>query len=51
MANENKRLNIPIDDDLHKILKVQVINESTTIGKYVIEAIKEKLQRAGVLND
>lgn len=51
MANENKRLNIPIDDDLHKILKVQVINKGTTLGKYVIEAIKEKLQREGVLND
>ena len=51
MANDTKRLNIPIEDELHKILKVEVINNNTTIGKYVIEAIKEKLQRAGVLND
>lgn len=51
MTDKIKRLNIPIEDDLHVALKVEVIRQNTTLGKYVIQAIKEKLQRDGVLND
>ena len=40
---ELKRLNVSIDDDLHKQLKMAVAENSTTIGQFVIEAITEKL--------
>ena len=41
---ELKRLNVSIDDDLHKQLKMAVAENSTTIGQFVIEAITEKLE-------
>ena len=40
-----KRLNVSIDDELHKRLKVAVIEDSTTIGQFVIDAITEKLEK------
>lgn len=39
-----KRLNVSIDDDLHKQLKMAVAEDGTTIGQFVIEAITEKLE-------
>ena len=40
-----KRVNVPIDEELHKQLKVSVAENSTTIGQYVIEALTEKMER------
>ena len=40
-----KRLNVTLDDELHKNLKVAVATKATTIGNYVAEAIAEKLER------
>lgn len=39
-----KRLNVSIDDDLHKQLKMAVAEKGSTIGQFVIEAITEKLE-------
>ena len=39
-----KRLNVSVDDELHKQLKMAVAEGSTTIGQFVIEAISEKLE-------
>ena len=39
-----KRLNVSIDDELHKQLKMAVAEGSTTIGQFVIDSITEKLQ-------
>lgn len=38
-----KRLNVSIDDDLHRQLKMAVAGRGTTIGQFVIEAITEKI--------
>lgn len=40
-----KRLNVSIDDELHRDLKMAAVAKSITIGKYVEEAIAEKLKR------
>lgn len=42
MEPGKKRMNIVIDDELHRLLKIEVAKESTTIAKFVAEAIKEK---------
>ena len=34
------------DDELHRLLKIEVAKESTTIAKFVAEAIKEKIERS-----
>jgi len=39
-----KRLNVSVDDDLHKQLKMAVAENGTTIGQFVIDAITEKLE-------
>ena len=39
-----KRLNVSVDDDLHKQLKMAVAENGTTIGQYVTDAIAEKLE-------
>lgn len=39
-----KRLNVSIDDELHKQLKMSVVESGTTIGQFVTEAIIEKLE-------
>lgn len=40
-----KRLNVSVDEELHTQLKVAVAEQKTTIGQFVIEAIKEKIKR------
>lgn len=39
-----KRLNVSVDDELHKQLKMAVAEQGSTIGQFVIEAITEKLE-------
>lgn len=39
-----KRLNVSVTDDLHKLLKIAVAANATTINQFVIEAISEKLE-------
>ncbi len=39
-----KRLNVSVDDELHKQLKMAVAEKGSTIGQFVIEAITEKLE-------
>lgn len=39
-----KRLNVSVDDDLHRQLKMAVAENGTTINQFVIEAITEKLE-------
>ena len=41
---ELKRLNVSVDDELHKQLKMAVAEKGSTIGQFVIEAITEKLE-------
>lgn len=38
-----KRLNVSVDDELHKKLKMAVAENATTINQFVIEAITEKI--------
>lgn len=45
MKQGQKRMNILIDDDLHRLLKIEVAKEGTTIARFVAEAIKEKIER------
>ena len=40
-----KRLNVPIEADLHKQLKVKVAEKGETVAQFVREAIAEKLDR------
>ncbi len=42
---ETKRLNIPIEAELHKQLKVKAAEQGTTVAQFVREAIKEKLEK------
>lgn len=42
---EMKRLNVPIEADLHKQLKVKVAEKGETVAQFVREAIAEKLER------
>lgn len=48
MAEETKRLNVIVDADLHRDLKVAVAKDGTTIAQFVAEAIKEKLEKEKV---
>ncbi len=43
-----KRLNIVIPEELHKQLKICAAKESITIGNFVAEAIKEKIERQNI---
>ena len=43
--DDTKRLNVVIDTDLHKKLKMAAAELETTIGAFVAEAIKEKLEK------
>lgn len=45
MQENTKRLNVVINTDLHRELKVAVAKHDITIGQFVAEAIKEKLER------
>lgn len=40
-----KRLNVSVDEELHTLLKVAVAKQQTTICQFVVEAIKEKIER------
>ena len=42
---EMKRLNIPIEVDLHRQIKVKVAEQGITVAQFVREAIAEKLER------
>lgn len=44
MSEDTKRLNVVISSDLHTELKVAVAKQGITIGQFVTEAIKEKLE-------
>ncbi len=44
MAEEIKRLNVPIPASLHTELKVTATIQGKTIAQWVLEAIKEKLR-------
>ncbi len=39
-----KRLNVSVDDDLHRQLKMAVAEQGSTIGQFVIDAIAEKIE-------
>jgi predicted HicB family RNase H-like nuclease len=43
--DDTKRLNVVIDNELHKKLKMAAAEQETTIGAFVAEAIKEKLEK------
>lgn len=40
-----KRLNVSVDEDLHKKLKIEAVRQNITIAQFVIEAICEKLEK------
>lgn len=42
---DKKRINIAIQLELHKKLRVKAIEDDTTVTDYVIQAITEKLER------
>lgn len=42
---EMKRLNIPIESDLHRQIKVKVAEQGITVAQFVREAIAEKLEK------
>lgn len=42
---DKKRINIAIESDLHKQLRVMTVEKDTTITDYVVAAIAEKLER------
>lgn len=42
---EMKRLNIPIEADLHRQIKVKVAEQGITVAQFVREAIAEKLEK------
>lgn len=42
---EGKRLNVVIDNNLHRNLKVQVAKQETTMSQFVTDAIIEKIER------
>ena len=43
--NDKKRINIAIDSELYKQLRIMTVECDTTITDYVVKAIAEKLQR------
>lgn len=45
MQEGTKRLNIIIDSNLHRDLKVEVAKQGITIVQFVTEAIIEKIER------
>lgn len=46
MIAGNKRLNIVISEDLHRLLKIAVAEQGETIGKFVADAIAEKIAKS-----
>ena len=45
MQEGSKRLNVIIDNELHRKLKVEAAKREITIAQFVSEAIKEKIQK------
>ncbi len=45
MPDKKKKLNISVDVELHKQLKIKTVEQDKTITEYVIEAITEKIRR------
>ena len=45
MLEDMKRLNIPIDPELHRQIKVKVAEQGITVVQFVREAIAEKLEK------
>lgn len=45
MQENSKRLNVIIDNNLHRELKVEVAKQGITIAQFVSEAIAEKLEK------
>ena len=44
-TDEVKRLNIPIDPQLHRSVKILVAEQGITVAQFVRDAIAEKLER------
>ncbi len=42
---DTKRLNVPIDADLHRQIKVKVAENGITVAQFVRDALTEKLER------
>ena len=42
---ETKRLNIPIEAELHRQIKVKVAEQGKTVAQFVREALAEKLEK------
>lgn len=42
---ETKRLNIPIEAELHRQIKVKVAEQGITVAQFVREALAEKLEK------
>lgn len=42
---EYKRINISMDAELHKKMKIAIVEQDTTITQFVIDAIREKIDR------
>lgn len=40
-----KRLNVPIESDLHRQIKVKVAEKGITVAQFVRDALTEKLER------
>ena len=40
-----KRLNVEVDDNLHRLLRIAVAEQATTVKMFVNEAIAEKLKK------
>ena len=49
--DDMKRLNIPIEADLHRQVKVKVAEQGITVAQFVREAITEKLAKENAKNE
>lgn len=45
MQEDTKRLNVIINNKLHRDLKVEVAKQGITMAQFVAEAITEKIER------
>lgn len=48
VEDNTKRLNVVISADLHKDLKVEVAKQGMTIGQFVADAIREKIEKENI---
>lgn len=44
MNESKKRLNVVITSDLHRDLKITAVKQGTTLSRFVIEAVTEKME-------